>query len=102
MALAVLLVAGSAGGTYLIVRSVDAVSPATPRSTQAGCGRPVETGSVLYTLTDQDRVRTTVVHVPPRYSDRSPTPLVVVLHGAGSNGPAMEAYTGRGKMTRWR
>jgi polyhydroxybutyrate depolymerase len=83
-------------GVFLLVRSSRTPTPNTEAlvASQAGCGRIVQTGSIVYTFMDQGRIRTTVVHVPPRYADRSPTPLVFVLHGSGSNGPSMEAYTG--------
>ena len=32
------------------------------------------------------------VHVPPGYADGDPAPLVIALHGHGSNGPTLEFY----------
>lgn len=33
-----------------------------------------------------------LVHVPPAYDPAEPTPLVLLLHGYGANGPSQEAY----------
>ena len=30
--------------------------------------------------------RSCLVHVPPQYDPQKPTPVVLVLHGAGTNG----------------
>ncbi len=38
--------------------------------------------------------RSYVVHVPKNYSAKKPTPVVLALHGAMMDGPAMEAFCG--------
>jgi polyhydroxybutyrate depolymerase len=38
--------------------------------------------------------RTYLVHVPPKYDPKTPTPVVLVLHGAWTNGPITALYSG--------
>ncbi|HZZ70854.1 MAG TPA: prolyl oligopeptidase family serine peptidase [Pirellulales bacterium] len=44
-------------------------------------------------LTVADLKGTYAAHVPPKYEAKTPTPLVVVLHGAMTNGHMTELYT---------
>lgn len=60
----------------------------------SGCGRAAPTGQHFMSFTDQGRWRWAAVFVPPGYVDRTPTPLVLNLHGSGSNGTTEEEYTG--------
>jgi polyhydroxybutyrate depolymerase len=41
--------------------------------------------------------RSYLVHVPPRYDPKQPTPVVVVLHGAAMNGSLMVPFCGLNK-----
>ncbi len=41
-----------------------------------------------------DMHRSYIVHVPPKYDPKKPTPLVVALHGAGTNGRMMAGFSG--------
>ena len=38
--------------------------------------------------------RAYLVHVPPKYDSKQPTPVVLVLHGAWTNGPITAGYSG--------
>ena len=38
--------------------------------------------------------RTLILHIPRGYTDRKPTPLVLNLHGSGSNATAQAAFSG--------
>lgn len=57
---------------------------------------PIQPGSQLASIEDQDRERTVVVHVPPGGAARRP--LVVALHGGGSSGESMEETTGLSRL----
>ena len=39
------------------------------------------------------------VTVPENYSDGNPAPLVILLHGYGSNGPQQDFYLGLSKIS---
>ncbi len=41
--------------------------------------------------------RSYLVHVPPKHDARKPTPVVLVLHGAGTNGQIMVSFCGMNK-----
>lgn len=78
-------------------------SPTTPapRGT-AGCGTPADAppitakrpGDVERTLTVGDRERIYRLGVPTDYDDERPSPLVMNLHGAGSNALQASVYGG--------
>jgi polyhydroxybutyrate depolymerase len=51
-------------------------------------------GDYTRTLQCDDRDRSYLVHVPPQYNPQHPTPVVLVLHGACTNGPITAFYTG--------
>ncbi|MSR59714.1 MAG: polyhydroxybutyrate depolymerase [Planctomycetaceae bacterium] len=55
---------------------------------------PLEPGNHLLRLTVDDRPRSYLVHLPPRYDPTRPTPIVLVYHGALMNGPMMVKYSG--------
>lgn len=44
-----------------------------------------------------ETARTYLVHVPPRYDPKKPTPVVLTLHGAGTNGKITVSFTGMSK-----
>lgn len=46
-----------------------------------------------------DRKRTYIVHVPPGYDPKTPTPVVLALHGAAMNGSMMVWFTGLNKTS---
>jgi len=45
-------------------------------------------------LTVAKRERSYLIHVPPQYDPKKPTPVVLVLHGAGTNGRITARFTG--------
>jgi len=63
-----------------------AASPATAKSRSAGCGLSFATGqTTTVTVSSGGRERTAIVYVPTGYDGRKPLPLVLDLHGSGSN-----------------
>jgi polyhydroxybutyrate depolymerase len=50
-------------------------------------------------LTVEGRERVYLVHVPKKYDPKTPTPVVLALHGAGMNGAAMVWFTGLNKKS---
>ncbi|MFO1022283.1 MAG: dienelactone hydrolase family protein [Planctomycetales bacterium] len=50
-------------------------------------------------LSVDDRDRTCLVHVPATYDSRKPTPLVLILHGAGTNDLITVRFTGMNKKS---
>jgi polyhydroxybutyrate depolymerase len=44
-----------------------------------------------------EATRSYLVHVPPQYDPQKPTPVVLVLHGAGTNGSITVWFTGMSK-----
>lgn len=54
-------------------------------------------GNHRRTLTVGDKERSYLVHVPPGYDAKRPTPLVVALHGAAMNAKGMEIFSGLSK-----
>ena len=54
-------------------------------------------GEHTRSLTLADQKRTFYVHVPAKYDAKTPTPLVIVLHGAMTDGKMTEIYTGMDK-----
>src|SRR5579862_6304614 len=62
--------------------------------TATGCGHRISAGTATRTLTVDGRARTFIVHIPVRYSDTRPTPLVLNLHGSGSTATQQELLTG--------
>jgi polyhydroxybutyrate depolymerase len=51
-------------------------------------------GDQTRTLTVDGRERSYLVHVPGKYDGKTPTPVVIALHGAALNGPMMAAFSG--------
>ncbi len=80
--------------------------PATPASLlrgTAGCGRSPEpgptapaagTGDVVQSLTVGTVIRSYRLAVPGRYRSTSPTPLILLFHGSGSDALQQSAYSG--------
>jgi polyhydroxybutyrate depolymerase len=56
-------------------------------SPSSGCGHARRAGTRARTVTVDGWTRTYFLTVPPRYTGRRRVPLVVDLHGAGSNAP---------------
>src|SRR5438067_875168 len=64
-----------------------ATAPATrPAATQPG---PLGPGDHRRELTVGGRDRSYLLHVPPGYDPKRPTPVVLAFHGAMMNGPMM-------------
>jgi polyhydroxybutyrate depolymerase len=68
----------------------------TPASAQADCmpARPHELGNFPGTLTSGGLERQYLLHVPTSYTGDDATPLVVNLHGHGSNAGEQAIYSG--------
>jgi polyhydroxybutyrate depolymerase len=68
----------------------------TPASTQADCtpARSHEPGNFPGTLTSGGLERQYILHVPTSYTGDDATPLVVNLHGHGSNAAEQAVYSG--------
>ncbi|HTQ38827.1 MAG TPA: PHB depolymerase family esterase [Pirellulales bacterium] len=56
--------------------------------------QPLAPGTHNRTLTVDDRERSFQVYVPEKYNPQQPTPVVLVLHGAWTNGPITAIYSG--------
>lgn len=41
-----------------------------------------------------EQKRTYLVHIPPKYDPKQPTPVILALHGAAMNGPLMALFCG--------
>jgi polyhydroxybutyrate depolymerase len=50
-------------------------------------------------LTVDDRERTCIVHVPEKYDPKTPTPLVLALHGTAMDGSMMVWFSGLNKKS---
>jgi polyhydroxybutyrate depolymerase len=51
-------------------------------------------GDHTRTLTVDGRERSYVIHVPKKYDPKKPTPVVLILHGAGTNAAIMARFCG--------
>ncbi|HZZ29677.1 MAG TPA: PHB depolymerase family esterase [Pirellulales bacterium] len=56
--------------------------------------QPLSPGSHDRTLQVDNQERSYQVYVPPKYDPKHPTPVVLVLHGAYTNGPITAIYSG--------
>ena len=66
----------------------------TSAPSASGCGHPLTAGSQTSTITVDGRARTLIVHIPHDYTDSRAVPLVLNLHGSGSNAAQQELLTG--------
>ncbi len=55
---------------------------------------PLAPGNYTRTLQVGGRERSYLVHVPPKYDPKQPTPVVLVFHGAWTNAAITVAYSG--------
>src|SRR5262245_12744852 len=55
---------------------------------------PLAPGNHTRTVHADGRERSYLVHIPEKYDARHPTPVVLVLHGAWTNGPITAIYCG--------
>lgn len=60
---------------------------------------PLHPGDHTRKLTEGDRERSYLVHVPPKYDHEKPTPVVLALHGAAMNGEMMVWFSGLNKKS---
>ena len=80
------------GGTAVCALAIALL--ASPAAAAADpCSRPAGKGGEV-TFKSDGRDRTALVHVPSGAPVGARLPVVLALHGAGSSGPSMEAYTG--------
>ncbi len=55
---------------------------------------PLPPGDHTRSLEVDNRTRTYLVHVPPKYDSKNPTPVVLAFHGGGSNAEQMVRFCG--------
>jgi polyhydroxybutyrate depolymerase len=55
---------------------------------------PLSPGDHTRTLQQDGRTRSYIVHVPPKYDSKQPTPVVLAFHGAWTNATLMALSTG--------
>ncbi len=60
---------------------------------------PLGPGDHTRTLKIGETTRSYLVHVPTKYDAKTPTPVVLILHGAATNGPFTVAFTGLNKKS---
>jgi polyhydroxybutyrate depolymerase len=58
---------------------------------------PLAAGDHTRTLKHDGRTRSYIVHIPPKYDSKRPTPVVLVFHGGGGNAEQMMRYCGVSK-----
>ena len=58
---------------------------------------PLAPGDYNRPLKMGETERSYLVHVPPQYDPQKPTPVMLVLHGAGTNGRITVSFTGMNK-----
>lgn len=69
--------------------------PVVPTVRSAGCtASPHETGTVIEVLDTESGGRSYRLHVPPGYTGRRATPLVLNFHGYAQTAEQQEAYSG--------
>ncbi|MDP7016030.1 MAG: PHB depolymerase family esterase, partial [Pirellulaceae bacterium] len=59
---------------------------------------PLGPGDHTRTLTVGERARSYLVHIPPNYTRRQPTPVVLIYHGGGSNAQVMVRFSGMNRQ----
>jgi polyhydroxybutyrate depolymerase len=60
---------------------------------------PLGSGDHTRTLQVGELKRSYLVHVPPKYDPKKPTPIVLALHGAAMTGPLMAWFSGLNKKS---
>jgi polyhydroxybutyrate depolymerase len=60
---------------------------------------PLSPGDHTRKLTVDGRERSYLVHIPPQYDSKKPTPVVLVFHGAGMNASMTVTFTGMSKKS---
>jgi polyhydroxybutyrate depolymerase len=60
-------------------------------------GNPIGPGDHVRSLRIGDASRSYLVHIPPKYDAKKPTPVVLILHGAGANGAITVSFCGLNK-----
>lgn len=55
---------------------------------------PLRPGDHSRKLTVEGRERSYLVHIPPSYDPKKPTPLVLAYHGGGGNADSMVRFSG--------
>jgi polyhydroxybutyrate depolymerase len=59
-----------------------------------GASGPLAPGDRTCTLQVDGRTRSYLVHVPPKYNPKQPTPVLLAFHGGGSNAEQMVRFCG--------
>jgi polyhydroxybutyrate depolymerase len=59
-----------------------------------GCGVAVPSGSTTSSLRIGGHTRTVIVHIPAGYTGKTKVPLVLNMHGSGSNAAQQELFSG--------
>jgi polyhydroxybutyrate depolymerase len=59
-----------------------------------GQTEPLGPGNHRRTVTVEEQKRSYLIHVPPKYDAKKPTPVVLALHGAGMHDKIMERFCG--------
>jgi polyhydroxybutyrate depolymerase len=70
-----------------------AAASGSTQTSSSGCSTPASPGSSTLSLAIGGRQRTVIVHVPPGAA-QAPLPLVLNMHGSGSNAVEQEGFTG--------
>ena len=85
----------SASPTQLAEATPDATSAPPDLSGRADCAvpKPHASGNSNETMNSGGQARDYILHVPPSYDGARQTPLVINLHGAGSNAAQQAAYS---------
>jgi polyhydroxybutyrate depolymerase len=60
---------------------------------------PLGPGDHTRTLTVGERKRSYLVHIPPQYNSKKPTPVVLAFHGGGANADNMIVFSGLNKKS---
>lgn len=60
---------------------------------------PLGSGDHTRKITVDDRERSYLFHVPPKYNHEKPTPVVLIFHGAGTNAAITVSFTGMSKKS---
>jgi polyhydroxybutyrate depolymerase len=83
----------------LIVGIVRAAEPATTPADSPGAHTAALLGPGIHgrALVVDGRPRSYLVHVPPGYDPKKPTPVVLAFHGAFMNGMSMASFSGLSK-----